>query len=207
MWHYSIGGTSLGPANENQLGQLIFTGQVNGETLVWQEGMAEWLPLSQTSLVRLLPPTPMGLGPKTFQPPAPYNPYQAPRSPYVHPVGAAPILTWKHILWSFEGRIARRHYWGAQGIWLCIFVVLFAIVAGLGRGGVRLPLLILLLLTLIPAMWSSLAIHAKRWHDRGMSGWMTLINLIPYVGGIVIFIICGCLRGDVGPNRFGDDPT
>ncbi|MCB7481616.1 DUF805 domain-containing protein [Christiangramia sediminis] len=45
----------------------------------------------------------------------------------------------------------------------------------------------------------------KRLHDINLSGWYSLINLIPYVGGffglIVLFI-----DGSKGPNKYGTDP-
>jgi len=45
----------------------------------------------------------------------------------------------------------------------------------------------------------------KRLHDINLSGWYSLINLIPYVGGffglIVLFI-----DGTKGPNKYGTDP-
>lgn len=55
-------------------------------------------------------------------------------------------------------------------------------------------------------VWTGCAIQAKRWHDRGKSGWMCLINLVPLLG-IWTFIECGCLRGTFGPNQHGQDPT
>ena len=59
----------------------------------------------------------------------------------------------------------------------------------------------------VPWIWITLAIQVKRWHDRGKSGAMALISFIPYVGGIWVFIECGCLRGNVGDNKYGKDPT
>jgi len=60
---------------------------------------------------------------------------------------------------------------------------------------------------IILGVWSGLAIQTKRWHDRGKSGAMNLIGIIPYIGGIWTFIECGCLRGTEGTNEYGDDPT
>jgi uncharacterized membrane protein YhaH (DUF805 family) len=55
------------------------------------------------------------------------------------------------------------------------------------------------------AIWTSLAIQVKRWHDMDKSGWCVLFNLIP-CAGIVIIVFLGFVRGTTGPNRFGDDP-
>lgn len=47
----------------------------------------------------------------------------------------------------------------------------------------------------------------KRWHDHDKSGWWFLLSFVPYLGGLVSFVICGCLRGTRGPNRYGPDPV
>jgi len=66
----------------------------------------------------------------------------------------------------------------------------------------RIPLLVIALVFLYPA----LAIYTKRWHDRGKSGWWSLILLIPLIGPIWFLVECGCLRGTEGPNEYGPDP-
>jgi len=43
-WYYAVGSQQLGPVTEDQLQGLIKDGVVTGETLVWREGMANWLP-------------------------------------------------------------------------------------------------------------------------------------------------------------------
>jgi uncharacterized membrane protein YhaH (DUF805 family) len=62
------------------------------------------------------------------------------------------------------------------------------------------PSLILVLILL----WPSLAIQIKRFHDRDKSGWWVLLNLIPIIGPIWLFIELGFLPGTPGPNRFGN---
>ncbi|MFT6862889.1 MAG: uncharacterized membrane protein YhaH (DUF805 family), partial [Akkermansiaceae bacterium] len=54
--------------------------------------------------------------------------------------------------------------------------------------------------------WMGLALQGKRWHDRGKSGWMILVNFIPLVGGIWALVECGFLSGTPGPNQYGPDP-
>ncbi len=56
------------------------------------------------------------------------------------------------------------------------------------------------------ALWPSLAVAAKRWHDRDKSGWWVLISFIPILGFVWTFIECGCMKGTEGDNRFGPDP-
>lgn len=51
----------------------------------------------------------------------------------------------------------------------------------------------------------SLAVTARRLHDIGQSGWLLLISLLPYLGGLILLILC-CLPGNPGPNIYGPDP-
>ncbi|MCK5503818.1 MAG: DUF805 domain-containing protein, partial [Thermodesulfovibrionia bacterium] len=59
---------------------------------------------------------------------------------------------------------------------------------------------------LIWIFWPSIAVQAKRWHDRNKSGWWIAIGLVPIVGPIWAFIENGFLPGDPGKNRFGPAP-
>ena len=113
-------------------------------------------------------------------------------------------LTW--ILFGFAGRIPRRVFWGA---WLASAAVSWAIVFALAavfgqKSGIGAGEMLVLQVLLI---WISLAIQIKRWHDRDKSGWWVLINLIPLIGAIWAFVETGCLRGTIGPNAYGADPT
>jgi uncharacterized membrane protein YhaH (DUF805 family) len=126
---------------------------------------------------------------------------------------------------SFDGRIPRKTFWLALLVMLVIsWILQFIIFAIFGGGamtvdptlspeaqaaameqamsGMMLPLGIVILLTL----WPSLAIYAKRWHDRNKSGWWSLIMLVPIIGGIWMLVELGFLRGTEGANRFGPDP-
>jgi len=140
-------------------------------------------------------------------------------SPYTPPATAEPSAlefpqspvsqNLKHILFSFRGRISRRTFWLAT---LAVFLAFLIPAALIGPfmnlnqtteiiGGILLFVLIIFL------MWAGLAIRVKRWHDHGKSGWWVLVDAIPYLGGLVTFVVLGCLRGTVGPNAYGDDST
>jgi hypothetical protein len=45
-WYYERGGTQAGPVSLDVLAQMAANGEVNGNTLVWCAGMADWKPLS-----------------------------------------------------------------------------------------------------------------------------------------------------------------
>ena len=137
------------------------------------------------------------------------NPYDAPQFDQTLSTAAsspARPLSWKEILFSFDGRIPRRTFWGAS---ILILVAYFAIVLvlmmifGAESGATSIGGLIMY----VPLIWSTLALQIKRWHDRDKSGWWVLIGLIPLIGPIWAFVETGCLRGTVGDNQYGADPT
>lgn len=101
---------------------------------------------------------------------------------------------------DFDGRSTRREFWMFQipyagllllsiisyGVFGMLAVLLFAIVA---LGG------------LVPFI----AVQVRRFHDQNRSGLLALANLIPYVGGIGVYI-CMLIPGTDGDNQYGPDP-
>src|SRR2546423_461455 len=51
-WYYVDGGKQAGPVNDTDFEQLVTTGKVQTATLVWHEGMAEWLTYGQVNPAR-----------------------------------------------------------------------------------------------------------------------------------------------------------
>lgn len=93
---------------------------------------------------------------------------------------------------------------------MAIFMVMIAAVAGQDESGDPGPIfwlfLVLFLLVYLGLFFiPGIAVTVRRLHDQGQSGWMYLLSLIPYVGGLVIFVFM-CLPGTRGPNQYGDDP-
>lgn len=79
MWYYVQNNQRFGPFDEATMQNMIQNQTVNASTLVWQDGMADWLPLQATALGNQLPAlTP----PPAYAPvvPAPYGAY--PQQPY-----------------------------------------------------------------------------------------------------------------------------
>ncbi len=116
---------------------------------------------------------------------------------------------------DFSGRSRRKEYWMFVLLQLIIYAVVGLIAtmmvgadSATGDGalgifsGVGLILFVIVILALfIP----TLAVTVRRFHDQDKSGWFILLNFIPYIGGIIVFVFM-CLEGTKGPNRFGDDP-
>ena len=107
---------------------------------------------------------------------------------------------------GFKGRASRAEYW-----WFILFCGLVAVVLGLvdlvlfsatqseffattGFGGIW------NLAMFLP----STAVMVRRLHDTGKSAWWLLLYFT-LVGIIVLFVFV-CLRGNVGSNKFGEDP-
>ncbi|MEI7954533.1 MAG: DUF805 domain-containing protein [Verrucomicrobiota bacterium] len=216
IWYYESNGAQQGPVDEAEAVALLANGTLTVRSLVWREGLVDWVPLHQSELSRYLaspsappppPPPPFIRGPGGAGSVNPYQPPQAISSDFPYVDGPRVELTWTQILWSFEGRIPRRSYWAGIGIWIGVFMVMGVFFPLLFRFSEPILFLVLLLPLMVLFIWSSLALQIKRWHDRNKPGVMVLINLIPYVGGIWTFVECGCLRGTEGHNSYGSDPT
>jgi hypothetical protein len=48
-WYYAHDGQQDGPHSEEALQNLVKSGQINASTLVWREGMPNWLPVSEAA--------------------------------------------------------------------------------------------------------------------------------------------------------------
>jgi uncharacterized membrane protein YhaH (DUF805 family) len=56
--------------------------------------------------------------------------------------------------------------------------------------------------------WSMLwAVQTKRWHDRGKSGWWSLMVLLPVIGWLWMLIESTFGKGDENCNEFGAEPN
>lgn len=106
------------------------------------------------------------------------------------------------ILFSLQGRIARRTWW-LWGVAALIGFVLYATVLlrVVGLSARQTDVLVNLLV-----LWPTIAVSVKRWHDRDKAGWWVLVALIPVIGWLWALIENGLLRGTPGPNRYGPAP-
>ena len=114
-------------------------------------------------------------------------------------------MDWKYLFTSFEGRIGRQQMWMGIIVLIVISIVVAVLDMILGtrtENGIG----ILGIIYSIICIYPSLALYAKRWHDRGKSGWWSLIILVPIIGGLWLLIELGFLKGTDGPNQYGADP-
>ena len=87
-----------------------------------------------------------------------------------------------------------------------LLMIVVAFIVGLIYSGASEAGCVILLPFGILCFWAGLAVTAKRWHDCDRSGWWILIELIPIIGDILVFVVLGFCKGTAGPNRFGPDP-
>lgn len=125
-----------------------------------------------------------------------------------------------HIAWvllalkryaDFQGRSSRKEFWMFQLLYVAIFVIASVFVAldtdpDEGFGALAMFAVASTILALLGLLVPLIAVQVRRFHDQDMSGWFAALNLIPYVGGIVVYIMM-LLEGTKGENRFGPDPT
>jgi uncharacterized membrane protein YhaH (DUF805 family) len=113
------------------------------------------------------------------------------------------------LLWSFDGRIGRIAYAGGlllTWVLMCAVLAVWQILSenwtppepfNLKNGS-----LLVLLPFAVLFCWALFALTAKRLHDRGVTGWFSLLLLVPGVELIlVIFLLI--VRGEDNDNRYG----
>lgn len=93
------------------------------------------------------------------------------------------------LLFSFNGRINRAQYWGGTlgvggaGIALTVMASVMTATSAMnahdaGKTAAALGLSMLMLPLNALSAWCGLALQVKRFHDRGRTGWLTLIPMV-----------------------------
>ncbi|MBI1349563.1 MAG: DUF805 domain-containing protein [Actinomycetales bacterium] len=122
---------------------------------------------------------------------------------------------------TFEGRATRSEFW-----WFYLFVILVGMVfyvpililtvigtATDGNGGavsgvftvLTVIFWIVWILFMIALYIPTLAVGCRRLHDRGQSGWLQLLLLVPC--GNIVLIVLWALEGTPGDNMYGPKPV
>ena len=141
-------------------------------------------------------------------------------------------MSMTQLLFSFQGRLNRKPYWTMAITTTVVFLLLLLLaVATLREYGLEFLLVTIAILVIlyIPLIWIGLALGAKRLHDRDKSAWWLLVfyalpttlstvadrmedaqfivlHIVSFGISVWAFVEIGCLRGTVGPNRYGPDP-
>ena len=113
---------------------------------------------------------------------------------------------------STDGRIGRQKFWltgmviSLAAVALTVFARLVSSAGVFLSGDPQSAIAVgawLFWIGAIAALWMCLIACAKRWHDRGKSGWRTLLLLIPIIGPVWVLVELGFLQGDYGDNKYG----
>jgi uncharacterized membrane protein YhaH (DUF805 family) len=140
-------------------------------------------------------------------------------------------MSMTQLLFSFQGRLNRKPYWLtniAVGIGAVVLVALALVMLGEREFAEAFATMALIGILYIPLFWVSLALGAKRLHDRNKSAWWLVLfyvapgvasgigdqmeylgfvlHLVAFAITVWAFVEIGCLRGTVGPNQYGPDP-
>ena len=124
---------------------------------------------------------------------------------------------------TFSGRASRSEYWWWALFTFIVSVVLLvpAYVLGIttspdgGRtpGAAAIPLIILMIIFYLAIIVPNLALTVRRLHDAGYSGWLVLLGLVPYLGGLILLIFAvlpssptGVKYDPVPATPYGDNP-
>ena len=111
------------------------------------------------------------------------------------------------VLLSYNGRITRSDFW-IKGVLALIALSFVVGIVAVILSAVASVVGIIVILIFVPiATWIEFAIVAKRFHDRGKSGWWGLVSFIPFgIGLIWIIVECGVLEGNPEENSYGPKP-
>ena len=119
---------------------------------------------------------------------------------------------------QFNGRSRRSEYWLASvmnliiimAFYLIMFIPMMVDIVNYGEptgatGGLMIVFGLLIFVYAVAVFVPSLAMSVRRLHDTGRSGWFLLLNLIPYIGGIIVFVF-SVLDSQPGANQYGPNP-
>ena len=98
---------------------------------------------------------------------------------------------------DFKGRATRKQYWLYVLFTFIAFFILAAMLSFFGKTGD-----IIYALCQLAILLPSLAILARRLHDTNKSAWWLLLELVPFIGALVLFVFA-LLPSNEGENRFG----
>jgi uncharacterized membrane protein YhaH (DUF805 family) len=114
---------------------------------------------------------------------------------------------------DFTGRSSRMEYWLFS---LFNFIIIIFLAAGFagslmanrgltGMSDSALNFLTIFIFWMVATFIPGLAVTVRRLHDINLSGWFYLVSLIPYIGGLILFVMM-LIDGTQGPNTYGPDP-
>ena len=107
---------------------------------------------------------------------------------------------------NFGGRIGRLRLLAWNLLLMVVGYLVIAVAGGMVIGDFLAPLGWLIgIAAFIASMVYSVSFSVQRLHDIGWSGWLVLLNFVPFVNIVFPFLML-FMPGTQGPNRFGPPP-
>lgn len=141
--------------------------------------------------------------------PAPEPMAGADTSPYTPPQATVgdPLPEFGELkFYTVDGRIGRLRYLA----WTLVLILLTTLVGGfltaaLVGNGLQVTGMIFLGVVALAFAYLNITISVQRLHDLGWSGWLWLLNLLPFVYAVFPLLLA-VLPGNTGANRYGAPP-
>jgi len=197
QWYFVENGQRVGPVGEEDMRGLIDAGRVGSDTLVWADGMTDWMPLIQSKGAPLLLEVKKASAEANEGwPGAGYAPGAGggPGKPMGFGEAIASCFG-KYV--QFWGRASRSEYW-----YFALFNILLSIAADLVSASTGQRLEALSGLVGLALFLPGLSVTARRLHDTDRSAWWMLLWFIPVIGWIIMIVFL-CQKPGPGRNRFG----
>mgnify|MGYP004001944373 CR=1 FL=1 len=103
-----------------------------------------------------------------------------------------------------NGRASRSEYWFFQ-----LFFIILSIPAMVfdenSTNDTYLILIIVSFVAILILFIPNICVSIRRLHDLNKTGWLILLSLIPFIGGLILFVML-IAKGTEGKNKFGNYP-
>lgn len=107
---------------------------------------------------------------------------------------------------DFDGRASRQEFWMFNLFYLLFVIAISLLIIPFGNSETGLNIIfgiiVIYSLGLAIPIW---AVTVRRLHDIGLSGWWSLLSFIPYLGTVILLIMC-CMDSKPGSNKYGNNP-
>lgn len=189
-WYFSKDGAQEGPVTAGQIAALVNASALDrATTLVWREGLADWIPLDQSPVFEEAGARP----PLTLRPAISSTPSINPYGVSSETLAASRARFEMPLEYPGIGRLV--YFLVHIGTAIASYVLIFALVMiALGSKSRGFPTAGLLLLMAVAALFS-LYMSVKRLQNLGMSGWAILWALVPIMNLWIQWRMFACPAG------------
>ena len=204
VWFYVEAGTQRGPYTAAEMADVVR--RLGPSTLVWREGLAEWVQAEAVPEFARAPwPVPPGLPPVPGSAGLPWD---------AEPYTLNPLVLWRRCF-AWSGRFSRSEFavahLGFVVVGLAVFGAGAALMAAVGENKNQAAWIAIGLFALV---WIPIAIivnvgsMVRRLHDLGQSGWLALISFLPCLGLVfLVYLLAAKGREGAAPPASGTIPV